>query len=177
MDIYMQEEGWVVCRAFKKPSPSHKQGFEAWTSTYYIRENSNFRPPPISLPERSTSIFATNSPMNNIEGTNFQQVLFGSGDNQELILSSSNQSRRNFDNINNHLIELPQLDSPSINSTSLATNDQDFDHQDIDQKINNSNIDQYNEWKIFDKLLVPQVIETSSYAGQDEMLLGCFTDL
>ncbi|KAL2893600.1 NAC domain-containing protein 30 [Bienertia sinuspersici] len=36
---------WVVCRAFKKPSPSQKQGFESWNhhqnNWFYMRNNIN----------------------------------------------------------------------------------------------------------------------------------------
>nr|XP_027092719.1 NAC domain-containing protein 30-like [Coffea arabica]XP_027092720.1 NAC domain-containing protein 30-like [Coffea arabica] len=175
-----QEEGWVVCRAFKKPCPSHKQGFEAWSNAYYIRENGKYQPP--SFPDKSiTSMHAVN-PIS-IHGVDFQQVPLRA-DHHELI---SNHAAR-FDN---QLIEIPQLDSPSI-STSLATKDQVFEsgslvNEDGEDVKSNIYCQQYNDWKVFDKLLVQQVIDPSaSYACQnqpvllprdDELLLGCFTDL
>ncbi|KAI4320174.1 hypothetical protein MLD38_033680 [Melastoma candidum] len=33
-----QDEGWVVCRAFKKPSPNQRPGYEAWNHAYYPRD-------------------------------------------------------------------------------------------------------------------------------------------
>ncbi|KAI5555429.1 hypothetical protein POPTR_019G083600v4 [Populus trichocarpa] len=43
-----QEEGWVVCRAFKKPSPNQRQGFEAWSHAYYLNDINHARPPSFS---------------------------------------------------------------------------------------------------------------------------------
>lgn len=186
-----QEEGWVVCRAFKKPSPSHhqKQGFEAWTSSSdaysynnnYIRsENANFRPPP--------SIYNRQTTMNIIESTNFQQNPYASDHHhqhhQDFIMTISNQQQTSFNNIvNDHLPELD--DSPSIStsfvtkeapgcfehiSTSICSSDQD-DKTSINDNNNNyfphqlfNNDGDDEEWK----LLVPQVhvIEPSSFACQ-----------
>ncbi|KAL3504001.1 hypothetical protein ACH5RR_033842 [Cinchona calisaya] len=175
-----QEEGWVVCRAFKKPCSSHNQGFEAWSNAYYIRETGNYRLP--SFPNKSITSIHPNNPMN-IEGANFQQVLFPA-DQQELIPNQAAQ-------LDNQLTELPQLDSPSI-SSSLATKDlaslenntlANEDGEDV--KSNITYCQQYNDWNFFDKLFAPQNIDpSSSYALQnqtvlvphdDELLLGCFT--
>ncbi|KAG8378404.1 hypothetical protein BUALT_Bualt08G0133900 [Buddleja alternifolia] len=164
-----QEEGWVVCRAFKKPSPSHKQGFEAWNNAYYIRNSTNYRPP--SYPSTSTLIHNFD-PLN--QGTNFNQPQL----------------------FENQMVDLPKLDSPSI-STSFATNDNNFDHSTTavaneeieDEKGSFGN--EFSEWKSFDKLLESQVIGTSSSYGYTNMplvphndeldaqnhLLECFPDL
>ncbi|KAL3513548.1 hypothetical protein ACH5RR_026265 [Cinchona calisaya] len=174
-----QEEGWVVCRAFKKPCPSHKQGYEAWSNAYYIREHGKYQPP--SFPDKSTSSMHTMNPMTNLR-ENFQHVSYPS-DQQELI---SNYASR-FDN---QFIELPQLDSPSI-STSLAKKDHSFEYSLTNEDGEDLKIDiycqQYNDWKIFGKQLVPHVLDPpASYACQnqppliprdDELLHGCFTDL
>ncbi|KAG6436016.1 hypothetical protein SASPL_100897 [Salvia splendens] len=72
-----QEEGWVVCRAFKKPNPSHKQGYEAWN---YMRSNmGGYRP-------------------------------------------QSYPNMPNFDPNQNLDGHMPKLDSPSMSTTSFATN-------------------------------------------------------
>ncbi|KAL6962020.1 hypothetical protein U1Q18_036976 [Sarracenia purpurea var. burkii] len=43
IDLYRMEpwdiQGWVVCRAFKKPSPNHKPNYGAWNHAYYLRDN------------------------------------------------------------------------------------------------------------------------------------------
>ncbi|KAM7510912.1 hypothetical protein LguiB_009787 [Lonicera macranthoides] len=156
-----QEEGWVVCRAFKKPIPSQKQ-----SNGYYFSNNDNFRPPSFQ-DTMNTPFLHQNHP------SNFHQPIFGSE-------ALSNHTR--FDN---QLIELPQLDSPTV-STSLATNE-DHDHG----TINNAN--QYIGWENLDNLLSSKRIEPalSTYPNmplipcdseldaqnQISHLLGCFPDL
>ncbi|KAL2467634.1 NAC domain-containing protein 30 [Forsythia ovata] len=67
-----QEEGWVVCRAFKKPIPNQKQGYEAWNNVYYTRSiNSNYRPSSYPSTPNTMQPF---DPIN--QGTNFQQSPF-----------------------------------------------------------------------------------------------------
>ncbi|KAI3460652.1 hypothetical protein Pfo_017315 [Paulownia fortunei] len=155
-----QEEGWVVCRAFKKPSPSHKQGFEAWNNTYYVRsDSSHYRPPSFSSTP-STSI--QNFDLLN-QGTNLNQLPFPP--------ESLKSSHSLFES---QMVELPKLDSPSI-STSFTTNDNNFEHSGVanedneDEKRNFG--DQYSEWESFDKLLASQVIGPSSYPYTNMPLL------
>ncbi|GMH21797.1 hypothetical protein Nepgr_023639 [Nepenthes gracilis] len=95
-----QEEGWVVCRAFKKPCPSHRQGFEAWSHNYYVRNN----------------MLIGSSPMldSNQACASFNQQLTPFDFDQELMADDIKL------NDNDQTVDLPQLDSPSI-STSLAT--------------------------------------------------------
>ncbi|PIN10896.1 hypothetical protein CDL12_16498 [Handroanthus impetiginosus] len=90
-----QEEGWVVCRAFKKPIPSHKPAFGAWNinTCYHISNNSSYKP-------ASYTCLDPNSQLN--QDQNFNQPPL----------------------IQNQVInELPKLDSPTI-STSFATNEE-----------------------------------------------------
>ncbi|KAI3464400.1 hypothetical protein Pfo_021063 [Paulownia fortunei] len=147
-----QEEGWVVCRAFKKPNPSHKQGFEAWNNAYYIRNSSSYRPP--SYPSTPSLMHNFEPALN--QGTSFHQPPFP----PETVKSSHSP-------FEGQMVELPKLDSPSI-STSFATNDNNFEHsavanEDIeDEKSNFGN--QFSDWKSFDRLLASQVIGPSSYA-------------
>ncbi|GFP81306.1 NAC domain-containing protein 7 [Phtheirospermum japonicum] len=147
-----QEEGWVVCRAFKKPSPSHKQGgFEQahWnnmSSCYYGRlSDYNNRPPSFPSTSSSTTLLHNLNLLNQ-----------GTSNN-----NNNNQPLSNFDQ--NQLVELPNLhDSPSI-STSFAANDNMFE---------DTNDHQYSsEWKSFDKLLESQVIGTSSFVQHPNMPL------
>lgn len=140
-----QEEGWVVCRAFKKLSPTHKQGYESWNNSYYARSDSSSSSH-YGLPSFPNSL---NSPTINI--------------NQDLI----NHGAANLDHHHppfpshdclikstSHMIELPKLDSPSI-STSFTTNDNNLEE---DQET------MINGWKRFDKLLDCEAIEPSSFA-------------
>ncbi|XP_051139920.1 NAC domain-containing protein 30 [Andrographis paniculata] len=147
-----QEEGWVVCRAFKKPNPGNKPGFEGWNNTYYLRDSSNYRPP--SYPSTSTLLPFDPSGLN--QGTNALQPPF-LAENLKPSLSP----------YESQMVDLPNLDSPSI-STSFATTDTNFDHSALaneeaeDGKSQFSN--QFSEWQSFDKL-----IASSSYAYTTNM--------
>ncbi|KAL0360109.1 UNVERIFIED_CONTAM: NAC domain-containing protein 30 [Sesamum radiatum] len=147
-----QEEGWVVCRAFKKPNPSHKQGFEAWNNAYYVRNSSNYRLP--SYPGTSTT------QMHNFDSSLIHQPSF-----PPEILKASHSP------FESQVVELPKLDSPSI-STSFATNDTNFEHSFVaneeteDEKSNFGN--QFSDWN---KLFATQVTGVSSYAYTNMSLL------
>ncbi|CAN4099908.1 unnamed protein product [Withania somnifera] len=179
-----QEEGWVVCRAFKKPGLNKQPSFEAWKNAYYIRgpNITNYRP-------NSSLSEITSTPMHhqplNINAfnhtTNFQQFTFNPSHDhvhhQNMIINNSSQNL--FDN---QLVELPQLDSPTI-STSFSTKDKSLGEQsyatnnnndhDCDEEkhstngINNSQF--YGDWKNFDTL-----VEPPSHISH---LLECFPDL
>lgn len=160
-----QEEGWVVCRAFKKPSPSQKQGFEGWN---YMRNNYDCRPPPSYPPALLHNNFehATN--------------LFPQLDTLKSNCNSPFETQIHVD--------LPKLDSPSI-STSFATNDinsfaNEESHEDGKPNFGN----QFSDWKSFDKLFAESEVvgssSSSSYAytsmpHNDDLshVLECFPDL
>lgn len=171
----VQEEGWVVCRAFKKPTSSHKQSYEAWSHAYYVRDSSHVEPP--SLP-------ATLSPMHMVHpNQGFYQRYFGS--EQELMY--------NHGIMNNQAFEIPQLDSPSALSPSLATKEV-FEHNGMNnseyfEDENSDHAKQYIDWKNLDDLLASQLADTTSstplvpynseLGAQNPVshLLGCFPDL
>ncbi|XP_059630894.1 NAC domain-containing protein 30 [Cornus florida] len=175
-----QEEGWVVCRAFKKPSPNQGQRFEAWNHAYYFRDTGNFRPP--SYQDTVSQVQAVHPN----QGTSYHQLPLGS--DQDLM--------SNHTCLENQLVELPQLDSPSI-STSLATKEgfeqNGLGNEDCDDGRSNHG-NQYVDWKNLDNLLAPQVTEPVSfdhsnipliYHEYDELnaqnnishLFECFPDL
>ncbi|KAK4279753.1 hypothetical protein QN277_011479 [Acacia crassicarpa] len=100
-----QAKGWVVCRAFIKPSPSHmRPGFEA--AQCYFRDheiiNSHGRPLISSFSEilNQTHHF----PMNSNTSHRHHQPLI------------------NLDQQNQQLVDLPQLDSPSLGIRSSSDN-------------------------------------------------------
>ncbi|XP_071722973.1 NAC domain-containing protein 30-like [Rutidosis leptorrhynchoides] len=137
------EEGWVVCRAFKKPSPSHRQGYEAWNHAYYIRDmNNNIIRPPNSF---------SNANYNNINTHNLVQY-----SNQGTSFSQASSSELAGDNNILLMNEPPQLlDSPASLSTRA-----DFQHnaneeycEDRDQTSNNLYNNNNIDWKNLDNLL------------------------
>ncbi|KAF5725627.1 NAC domain-containing protein 7 [Tripterygium wilfordii] len=119
-----QEEGWVVCRAFKKPSPNQRPGYEAWNTSIPSYHNiHNIRPQYSSNPEASTT---------------FQQQ-----EQQFDLLSSHNH------NHNQLLFQIPRLDSPT-RTTNLAAKEVGCEEE--RSNLNTSqygNID----WKNLDELL------------------------
>lgn len=124
----------MVCRAFRKPSPNHRQAFEPWNNhAYYLRDNSNFRP---------------SEPSQIDHNPNFQYPF------------ASQQPDYGNINSNNNFLDLPQLDSPTI-STSLATKEAtalQLQHQNLisedceEEKCSNNIID----WQNLDSLLESQ---------------------
>ncbi|KAI8015913.1 NAC domain-containing protein 30 [Camellia lanceoleosa] len=165
-----QAKGWVVCRAFKKPSPNHKQGFQAWNNAYYAMDNGNF-----SLPSCSDSVAPIQMVYTN-QGIAFPQSPFGS--EQDLV--------SNHTHLENQLVELPQLDSPSL-SESLATKggtDQQngIINKDCEDERSNQGC-QYVDWKNLDNWLdhsnfplVSQEYELNAH-NHASHLFTCFPDL
>ncbi|KAJ6764032.1 putative proteinC DOMAIN-CONTAINING PROTEIN 30 [Salix purpurea] len=143
-----QEEGWVVCRAFKKPSPNQRPGFEAWNHAYYVNNISHARPPSFA------DTVTTTHTVHPSQSASFHQPL---GSDSDLI------SHQAFLDNNNQLVELPQLDSPSKLSTSFATKEGNL-HQtseDYDEERSNHS-SQYIDWKSLDILLASQVNDSSA---------------
>lgn len=138
-----QEEGWVVCRAFKKLSPNHKQqGFEHWNNSYFAgaRSDNNhiYRPP--SFPA-----------INNLD----HLINHGSTTNHYPPFQSDGSCSQIFD--------LPKLDSPSM-STSFTTNDNNVEEAEDETRNNVGYDQQHSVWRSFDKLLDCQEMEPSSFS-------------
>ncbi len=163
-----------MCRAFKKPSPNYRQGFEAWNA-YYVRDNSQVRPPSFSDIVSTTQVFNPNQAATFHEPNTSVQ--------QELVC--------NHTLLNNQLFELPQLDSPSL-STSLATKE-GFQHNGIANEDFDGISSQYVDWTNLDNLLASQFTGTTSFSNPNlplisqnneldaqnnaSHLLGCFPEL
>ncbi|KAH7861665.1 hypothetical protein Vadar_029095 [Vaccinium darrowii] len=162
------EEGWVVCRAFKKPSPHHKQGFGSWNRSYYTSNSNDF-----GMPSYSDAIGTTHQVYTN-QTSPFPPSPFGS--EQEL--------------------ENQLTDSPITISTSFGTNS-GIDHngkiiKDCEDE-RSSQVSQYFDWKKLDDLLELQLVEPPPFGhsnfpfvsqenelnGQnhESHLFTCFPDL
>ncbi|XP_042509407.1 NAC domain-containing protein 30-like [Macadamia integrifolia] len=135
-----QEEGWVVCRAFKKPSPSHSQCFQMMNRAYYARDHDQHHGI-----QSFAEIISPVQVINHYQGTtNFpphhQPVFY----EQELVSKNSH--------LDHQLIDLPQLDSPTL-STSLATRE-DFEPC--------GTLKENYDWRTLDELLASQLSDTTS---------------
>lgn len=166
--VTLQEEGWVVCRAFKKPTPNQRhQENEQWNSGHYFRNYSNCQ----DMPNPMHAALLNQS-------TNYYQVPFDSNLDQKEIFNHTHQ----FDH---ELADLPQLDSPSTVSTSL-----DPDQDKLSNHVNN-----YNDMISVHNFYMPKVIDQpdalfsfpnmplipcdEDLESQNHMnhFLGCFPDL
>ncbi|MED6169128.1 hypothetical protein PIB30_018466 [Stylosanthes scabra] len=169
-----QEEGWVVCRAFRKPSPSHHQrqlGFDPWCSNqaHYFRDQSSssygvgdgIRP--LSITDILTSQTHHHHPT---EGTNFSHS-FGwdhhqQQEQQQFLISNNNN------NNNQQLIELPQLDSPTSAPSFALKESSPINNEEYcsDERNNNNNNGGGIDWKSLDNLFADT---TSSYFSNPNM--------
>ena len=138
------------------------QGFEAWNHAYYIRDNSQVKPP-ISI----SDIGSTSHHLHPNQGSSFYESY---GSEQELV-----SNNHNFLD-NQQVIELPQLGSPITLSPSLAAKEGfqgnlvTNDHQDCDEEKSN-NSSQCIDWKNLDNLLASQLTDTTSYPYQTAALI------
>jgi hypothetical protein len=170
----VQEEGWVVCRAFKKPTPNHRQGFEAWSHAYYVRDhNSQVNRPP------SFSDFATTA---EVVHPSIQAAATFHDDQQPISSAQQEQLVCSHNVLDSQLIiELPQLGSPTL-STSLATKEGFHHHQhngvaieDFDEERSISS--QYIDWRNLDNLLASQFPATPSFSHQNLPLISQINEL
>lgn len=178
-----------MCRAFRKPSPSHRQGFEPWCTNqpqFFRDHHHQSYGRPLSITD---ILNETNNVLHPAEGTSYSSHPFSS--EQPFLPNQTVMDKQ-------QLIELPQLDSPTA---SLALNEQHLnglttneDHC-SDERSNNSGqvgID----WKSLDSLFTSQFTDTTNYfshphnlpmmvphghelqpQNQPNHVLGCFPDL
>ncbi|XP_074360393.1 NAC domain-containing protein 30-like isoform X1 [Apium graveolens] len=145
-----QEEGWVVCRAFRKPIPNQRQGNGNLNNGYYFRNGNNFASSSI----QDRLINPVHSVVQN-QSTNYYQVPFATLDQHQ------------FSNHAHQLTDLPQLDSPSTISASL----------DMDQDKNiNHDINFYDDIKNVQNFYMPKLNEASFIPFPDMPLIPCDED-
>ncbi|CAF1908814.1 hypothetical protein Bca4012_050038 [Brassica carinata] len=130
----VQEEGWVVCRAFRKPIPNQRPlGYEPWQNQLYHVDNKNYY-----------SSSATMNTSHHIGASSSSQNL------NQMVMSNNHYNANNPSSTIHQYgnIELPQLDSPSL-SPSLGTNkDQNESLEQEEEKSFN-----YVDWRTLGSLL------------------------
>ncbi|KAG7037227.1 NAC domain-containing protein 30, partial [Cucurbita argyrosperma subsp. argyrosperma] len=110
------EEGWVVCKAFKKPNPNQNQGIGGWNNNGYHNQNQGYY-------DLKNNPQFVRSPS------------FSDGMTPTHMLNSSCLEYPHFVPNNNHsscfninqLIQLPSLESPTL-SPSFDTNETKRNH-------------------------------------------------
>ncbi|KAI0496083.1 hypothetical protein KFK09_022390 [Dendrobium nobile] len=139
-----QEEGWVVCRAFKKPSPSQRPCFTTYNASYYLRESHDYY--------QINQMEITDTGVNNY---NYESL-----HNHEI---GSHETYKESQNV----FEIPKLESPAgLSSSGLVTKDS-FETSIIgyDEEKNygrDENGEQLIDWKVLDNLLASQLSEPAS---------------
>lgn len=152
----MQEEGWVVCRAFKKPSPNQNQAINgAWINNYNhhqqqayydnlkINNNQFIRTPSFSDAMTPTHMVNSLDQLSSLQHDPYDcdhHHRHHDQQQQHHFLPTNNESSC-FDV--NELVQLPNLESPTL-SASFGTNDdtkKNINHDDPCLEWNNVNFD------------------------------------
>ncbi|CAK9157045.1 unnamed protein product [Ilex paraguariensis] len=142
-----QEEGWVVCRAFKKRSTGQTRSIEGWDSTYLYDEPSGISSvvDPTDYIARQPSSFLAQ---------NFMCKQETEADNSSFVNSDQ-------------FVQLPQLESPSLplmnrpSSISLIShNNEEEDHI---RRANNTK--KVTDWRALDKFVASQLSQEDRYEG------------
>lgn len=153
---YYQEEGWVVCRAFKKRATGHTKSIDGWDSSYFYDEPSGVSSvvDPIEYVSRQPQSLLAQNLMckQEIEAENLS------------FLQAADQ-----------YLQLPQLESPSLpilkrpSSISLTSENSAEEEQNrvnnINNNCNNAN-KKVTDWRALDKFVASQLSQEDRCEGE-----------
>ncbi|XP_034682688.1 NAC domain-containing protein 37 [Vitis riparia] len=150
-----QEEGWVVCRAFKKRTTSQSKSIEGWDTSYFYDEPSGVSTvmDPID--------YISRQPQNYL-GQNF------------LCKQEIEADNLNFMHATEHFVQLPQLESPSLplmkrpSSVSLISEN----NEEEDQTRGCNNAEKVTDWRALDKFVASQLSQEDRYEGDGVSSFG-----
>ncbi|KAK8673271.1 hypothetical protein V6N13_111618 [Hibiscus sabdariffa] len=166
--FFLQEEGWVVCRAFKKRTSTTGQNktIEQWDSSYFYDEASG-------IGSGSTIV----DPIDYIPRQQPQNFL-----PPNMLCKQEIEA----DNLNfvhcDQFVQLPQLESPSLpflkrpNSIPLISensknyHDKEEEYQQQQQKKNKLSCDnskKVTDWRALDKFVASQLSQEIRYGGDE----------
>ncbi|XP_050226642.1 NAC domain-containing protein 37-like isoform X2 [Mercurialis annua] len=150
-----QEEGWVVCRAFKKRSTGQNKSIEAWDSSYFYDE-----------PSVVSSVL---DPIDYISRQSHQNFLA----QNFLCKQEIEADALGFMHADDSFVQLPQLESPSLpltkrpSSVSLVSNnnnnnnnnnnEEDDQARGCSSSNNNLNSKKVTDWRALDKFVASQL--------------------
>ncbi|GAB4848490.1 hypothetical protein Ancab_003194 [Ancistrocladus abbreviatus] len=156
-----QEEGWVVCRAFKKRTSLQSKIIEGWDTSYFYDETggvtSPLEPSDHYVPRQHPQAFLS---------PNF------------LCKQELESDALNFIH-SDHFVQLPQLESPSLrllkspmSSISLISdqsnsnnNNNNNDHQEDQSEQNKECAEKVTDWRSLDKFVASQLMSHDSDGG------------
>ncbi|KAJ6305052.1 hypothetical protein OIU78_020572 [Salix suchowensis] len=149
-----QEEGWVVCRAFKKRTTGQTKSIEGWESSYFYEESSGVSSvvDPIDYMARQ--------PDHSFLAHNFLCKQEIEGDNLSFMHSED-------------FVQLPQLESPSeplikrpTSSMFLIPENNNSTNEEREQnRLSNNNTQKVTDWRALDKFVASQLSQEERYDG------------
>lgn len=136
----MQEEGWVVCRAFKKRTTGQTKSAEGWDSSYFYDEPSG-----VSSVVDPIEYISRQPP--SLLAQNFLCKQELEGDNLSFMHSDQ-------------YLQLPQLESPSLPTlkrpSSISLTSENNEEEEHNKGNNNSN-KKVTDWRALDKFVASQL--------------------
>ncbi|KAJ4836245.1 hypothetical protein Tsubulata_028678 [Turnera subulata] len=153
------EEGWVVCRAFKKRTTGQNKSIEGWDSGFFYEESSGISSvvDPIEYISRQPQNFLAQNFLCKQELEAAENLSFVQSDN---------------------FVQLPQLESPSVplikrpSSMSLLSSENNNCHnnnnttdQEEGQTTGCSGTKKVTDWRALDKFVASQLSQEDRYDG------------
>ncbi|KAF5735970.1 NAC domain-containing protein 7 isoform X1 [Tripterygium wilfordii] len=163
-----QEEGWVVCRAFKKRTTGQAKSIEAWDSGYFYDETSG-----VSSVIDPIDYISRQQPQSTFLAQNY------------LCKQEREPENLSFMHQPDSFVQLPQLESPSlplmtrlsssislISSSENNNNNNNNEEHDLQEQMNRGCYDNYSnknkvtDWRALDKFVASQLShEDQRYDG------------
>ncbi|KAF8377865.1 hypothetical protein HHK36_031251 [Tetracentron sinense] len=150
-----QEEGWVVCRAFKKRTSCQTRSSEGWDSSYFYDE------PSVISSIVDPNDYIPRQPQNFLS--------------QNIICKQEIEADNlNFLQYSDHFVQLPQLESPSLplikmpSSISLMSEN----NEDEEPIRGYNNTDKVTDWRALDKFVASQLSQEDRYDSEGVFNLG-----
>ncbi|XWS42156.1 hypothetical protein CRYUN_Cryun17cG0143800 [Craigia yunnanensis] len=147
-----QEEGCVVCRAFKKRITGQTKSIEGWDSSYFYDEASG-----ISSVVDPIDYFSK-QPQNFLP--------------QNLLCKQEKEADNlNFVHSSDQFVQLPQLESPSLplikrpNSISIISENINYEEEEQNRIICNKT-KKVTDWRALDKFVASQLSQEDRYDGE-----------
>ncbi|XP_022977869.1 NAC domain-containing protein 37-like [Cucurbita maxima] len=157
-----QEEGWVVCRAFKKRTTGQsKTTVEQWDSSYFYDE-------PIGVSSAIDPLeFISRKPppQGLLEHNNIMCKQEMEAENVKLL------------QYNDPFLQLPQLESSSLplvkrsSSISLLSDCYEEEYQPTKRR-NNNNMSKVTDWRALDKFVASQLSQEEAFEGEGDSRFG-----
>lgn len=146
----LQEEGWVVCRAFKKRTTGQTKNVEGWDSSYMYEESSGVSSVVDPLD------YITRQPQNFLAAQNLLCKQEIEADNLSFMQSDS-------------FVQLPQLESPSLPLIKRPSSSISLISENNEEEVLN-NAKKVTDWRALDKFVASQLSQDQdrSFEGDDQ---------